>query len=134
MSIFQTTRWSVWVAMSKARRLRGPIAPTFGTIAGGRNNPADTRSKQAKMKKPRLVSRPLLFQSKSAKYLPSCHGLTMRPCRAALFCPNPGRFDDWPPFFHLSLLLHCESIRRLFVGRPGLLPELNEPLMQGRIG
>jgi len=38
MSMFQTTRWSAPQAMSMAGRLRGYIAPTFGTIAGGRSN------------------------------------------------------------------------------------------------
>ena len=51
-----------------------------------------------------------------------------------LFRPDPGRFDDRPPFFNLSFLLRSEPIRRLFGARPGLLAELNEPLMHGRVG
>lgn len=43
-SMFQTTHWSAPRAVSRAGRLRGYIAPTFGTIAGGRSNLAAFRS------------------------------------------------------------------------------------------
>jgi hypothetical protein len=36
--MFQTTDWSAPLAASRAGRLHGYIAPTFGTIAGGRSN------------------------------------------------------------------------------------------------
>ena len=38
MSMFQTTDWNAPRAALRAGRLRGYIAPTFGTIAGGRSN------------------------------------------------------------------------------------------------
>src|SRR6516165_45739 len=57
-----------------------------------------------------------------------------RRSRVLLFRPDPGRFDDRPPFFDLSLLLRCESVRCLFVAWPRLLSELNEALMHCRVG
>src|SRR6516225_2086417 len=52
---------------------------------------------------------------------------------ALSFRPDPGRFDDRPPFFDLGFLLCCKPARRLFVARPRLLSKLDEALTHRRI-
>jgi hypothetical protein len=58
ISMFQTTGWSALLAVPRAKRLRGHIAPMFGTIAGGRSNPKRIEIRLAEMKGPRSFRGP----------------------------------------------------------------------------
>src|SRR6516165_4594547 len=96
MPMFQTTRWSAQQALSRARRLRGIIALTFGTIAGGRNNLACFR---------------LLLQSRGHTPGFAAHC----PFALLLFRPDPGRFGSATIFqsqLSVALRAHPASVWR----------------------
>src|ERR1041384_2599052 len=103
--MFQTSHWSAPGPIPPARRLHGCIAPTFGTTAAGRNNPP--RFNQGFVCE--LTKRPYRFTASFVSTLLRPH-VGVR--GVVLFCPDPGRFDDRPPFFDLGFLLRGKPIRR----------------------